>query len=151
MGTRVDGAAVLTRRDRRAVIAARAALAALLTFVAYLSVAPPGDTPESGFALAEALSLLLFGDAAFADKIGHFSAYAALGAVAVPARLWRARAVFAPLALGFYGIVLEGFQMGLPARDADFFDGLANVAGAVVGFYGSSVALTVWRRRTLRR
>ena len=122
------------------VAAGRAAFFALLVLVTYLSLAPsPPDAP-SGIAATRMIAEFLLGDAAHADKIGHFAAYAALGAVAHVARVFRSSYWCAPLALAAYGAGLEGGQYFLDARSADGLDVLANAAGAVVGFATATIA-----------
>lgn len=114
--------------------ALRAGFALLLALVTWLTLGPVHDAPEQGFAPLQWLAAILFGDAAQADKIGHFLAYAALGAVAALGRLDLAgRAAFTVAALALYGLALEGVQGLMGHRDADLLDALANAAGAAAG------------------
>jgi hypothetical protein len=113
---------------------ARALFVALLVAVTWLSVSPNPDDSGSGFAILRALSSLVFGSDTHADKLGHFSAYAALAVSAGLARL-RLKDSFAVVASALiaYGAALEGVQSFLSARDASVLDGLANAAGAALG------------------
>lgn len=115
-------------------VALRAGFALLLALVTWLTLGPAEDEPAQGFALMQWLAAILFGDTGQADKIGHFLAYASLGAVAALGRLDLAgRAAFTVAALAFYGLALEGAQGLMGHRDADLLDALANTAGAAAG------------------
>jgi VanZ family protein len=91
--------------------------ALLLVVVVLLSVGPPPPLE-----VAPSLS----------DKVGHALAYAVLG-------LWfsgvlrPSRYLVLVLALVTMGAVLEGVQSGLPEREADPIDMLANFIGVLTG------------------
>ena len=117
-------------------LAARAGFFLLLALVTYLTVTP--DTGGAGLILRilQWMAQTLFGDAAFADKLAHFIAYGALGAAAFWARLSpQQRPALAPLALAVYGAALEGVQSMGETRFPELADGVANLAGALIGFY----------------
>lgn len=115
-------------------VALRAGFALLLALVTWLTLGPIDDEPAQGFAPLQWLAAALFGDPAQADKIGHFLAYAALGATAALGRLDLAgRAALTVAALALYGLTLEGAQGLMGHRDADLLDALANAAGAAAG------------------
>ena len=72
------------------------------------------------------------------DKYLHFIAYFGLSIIwyfALRNRIQkRAFNFFVPLALIFYGIILEGLQSGITTyRTGDIYDALANTAGVIVG------------------
>lgn len=119
----------------------RAAFIMLLVIVTYLSVAPNPESGGSGFFATKMVAAFLFGDAAYADKIGHFCAYAALGFAArfsvSTLRQWWPEAFM----LAAYGVALEGVQYFLDARSADLVDAIANGLGAVAGIGVASVLL----------
>jgi len=116
---------------------ARAAFVGLLAVVAYLSLSP--DTGGEGF-ISRAMRWIaqaLFGDAALADKLAHFSAYFALGAAAFWARISPlARPLWAPLGLLAYGALLEFAQSLGPTRQPELADAAVNGLGAFVGYFG---------------
>lgn len=122
-------------------IAGRVLFIGLLVIVTYLTVAPNPETAEPGFLATRIIASFLFGDAAYADKVGHFVAYGALGAAARfslrPGVQWW------PVALGLaaYGMSLEGVQYFLDARSAEIWDALANALGAVAGIGGGALFL----------
>ncbi len=114
---------------------ARVAFAALFLLVTYLTVTPNPDDLNAGMAFTRWLAELLLGDASLNDKIGHFLAYATLGAAAVAARLQIAGRNAATLgALVLYGGALEGVQALVATRSPEFLDALANGLGALAGF-----------------
>ncbi len=124
----------------------RLLFAALLVFITYLTLTPnPDDT--SGFAAARYVAKLLFGDAQFADKIGHFAAYGALGAAAFWAETFIfGRKRWTPLLLAAYGAILEGVQGLGGVRTPEFADGLANALGALSGFIGAYILAQLVRK-----
>ena len=71
------------------------------------------------------------------DKYLHFIAYFGLGTLwyfalkdKIQKRLYN---FFVPLALIFYGIILEGLQSGITTyRTGDIYDALANTVGVIV-------------------
>lgn len=129
---------------------ARAQFAVLFLLVTYLTVTPNPDETELGMELTRWLAALIFGDSAFADKIAHFLAYAALGASAALARIrigGRAFTVVAGLAL--YGAALEGVQGLGGVRDPELADALANALGAAAGFPAAALLMGFFRRRAI--
>ncbi len=120
----------------------RAIFAVLLAVVTFLTVTPNPVETETGYAITRWISSMLLGEAENADKVGHFLAYATLGAAAFWARL----ALFskrwaAALALVFYGAALEGVQGLGGVRTPELADALANALGAFSGFLAASLAL----------
>lgn len=110
--------------------------------VTVISLIPnPADAPSGG-AFARWLSLLLLGGEKHADKVNHFVAYAALGGLGALSR-WPVRraAIFGPLALAIWGVVMEGGQGLLAARQTDGFDAVANASGAAFGWAGGLVLI----------
>ncbi len=106
----------------------------LLGVVTVLSLAsfPSGAAP--GNALTRMIATLLLGDAAHADKVGHFMAYSALGAAAYFAAIARRPFWAAPALLALYGAGLEGVQYFLAGRTADIVDAAVNGVGAASGY-----------------
>ena len=103
-----------------------------LWFIALLAVIVGSLLPGSSAPL-RALSLLHV-----SDKLQHFGAYAVLACL--PA--WMASRP-SPVRTGAWlmamGILLELFQTLVPGRSCDFFDGLSDAAGIVVGLlFGAS-------------
>ena len=126
---------------------ARIAFGLLFMLVTFLTLTPNPDDTKSGLALTRWIAALLLGDAAFADKVAHFLAYALLGATAFWARI----ALFgerwiASVALALYGAGLEGLQGLGGVRAPELADALANAMGAGAGLaFGAGVA-TLMRR-----
>ncbi len=83
-----------------------------------LSSLPAGSTPTSPFSFP--------GD----DKVVHAALYAVLGAL-LRVALGRTGPAIALAAA--YGVTDEVHQAFVPGRDADLFDWIADVVGAVVG------------------
>ena len=133
-----------------ALLWARVFFVTLLVFVTVVTLIPnPDDT--AGFAAARFISSLLFGDDKFADKVAHVSAYGALGASAYWAQLIvYGKKRWTPLLLAAYGALLEGVQGIGGVRDPELADGIANAAGALIGFSGAwllyKFVLSKWRR-----
>ncbi|MEO1137581.1 MAG: VanZ family protein [Pseudomonadota bacterium] len=110
----------------------------LLALVTFLTLTPNPDDTEPGFALTRWIADLLLGNSAFADKIAHFLAYAALGATAYWAKLTVfSRRIGAAFALALYGVVLEGLQGLGGVRSPELGDALANAFGALGGIAGA--------------
>ena len=119
----------------RARVLWRILFALLLVIVTYLTVTPNPEEVDAGFALTRYLSEVMFGDAAYSDKVGHFIAYGTLGASAYLTQIaFFGRRWLIALGLCVYGAMLEGVQGQLAARSAELADGLANAGGAVIGF-----------------
>lgn len=130
------------------VSASRFAFAALLAMVTFLTLTPDPDLAKEGFDLMRWLAVRLFGDASVNDKIAHFLAYVALGATAFLARLrMLGPAPLVVAALAAYGGLLEVLQGLGVARQADFFDAVANTAGAATGFALAAAVFGAWRAR----
>lgn len=112
----------------------------LLVLVTFLTLTPNPEDTEPGFALTRWIAGFLLGDSAFADKIAHFLAYAALGATAFWARLTLfSRRFCAAIALALYGVALEGLQGLGGVRSPELGDALANGLGALGGIAGAVV------------
>jgi hypothetical protein len=112
----------------------RALFVALLVFVTYMTLTPNPDDTEGELSFARWISELLFGTAAFGDKVAHVLAYASLGAAAMFAQIHLAgRAAVTLIALAAYGVLLEALQGLGGVRTADAIDALANASGAVMG------------------
>lgn len=127
---------------------ARGAFFILLSAVTYLTVTPNPDDVKSGFDLADWIATLVFGGPEFGDKVAHFGAYSALGAVAAPARFTIARRGWPIIpALGCFGVLLEGVQGLSGVRQPDALDALANLFGASAGFVSASLAGRMLHRR----
>lgn len=116
----------------------RAAFAALVVLVTWLTLTSNPDNTESGFVLARVIATMVLSDPALADKVAHFLAYAALGAFACWGRLHLKAFVWAtPLALAAYGGGLELLQGLGGIRQAEFADAFANALGACAGYLGA--------------
>ena len=111
---------------------ARAVFALLLGAVTWLTLTPSPEDADAGFKVMRWIANLLLGDSALGDKVAHFTAYAALGAAAFWARL--GASFWPPLALAGYGAALEIVQGMGGVRSPELADGVANMAGAVVGY-----------------
>ncbi len=110
--------------------------------VTIISLIPnPADAPSGG-AFARWLSLFFLGGEEHADKVNHFVAYAALGGLGALSQ-WPVRrlAIFGPLALAIWGVVMEGGQGLLAARQTDGVDAIANASGAALGWAGGLVVI----------
>lgn len=127
-------------------IGLRFGFAALLAIVTWLSIAPNPDESHTGMAATRMIADFFLGDAAHADKVGHFAAYGALGASVFFARILHRPFWAAPLALGVYGVALEGVQYFLDARAAESLDALANAAGALTGVTGAAIVVALAAR-----
>ncbi len=92
-----------------------------------LSSLPAGSTPTSPFSFP--------GD----DKVVHAGAYAVLGGLL---RVALGRTGPAVALAAAYGASDEFHQAFVPGRDADVFDWLVDVAGAVLG---AALAARTWR------
>jgi len=79
------------------------------------------------------------------DKLLHFLAYFALGAMAAAALKNRLPVVWACLGLMLLGGVLEIIQ-GFTGRDMSAYDELANVAGVVAGGVSARLCVEYLRR-----
>ena len=124
----------------------------LLIAVTWVTLTPDPDEVSAGFELTRIMSELLFGSDLFGDKIAHFGAYAALGFLAVLARLmmWRS---FIPIGmmLAGYGVLLEFGQGWGGVRTMEFADALANAGGAFVGCIAAMVLLLAEHYRAARQ
>lgn len=120
----------------------RGVFAALLLFVTFMTLTPNPDDTEGEMSIARFIAELLFGSAAFGDKVAHVAAYAALGAAAMFAsiRIF-GRRLFTLAALIAYGVLLEGLQGLGGVRSADALDALANASGAFAGVAAHHAAL----------
>ena len=118
--------------------------------IAFMSLTPVSDAAAGRFSLIEEIAKLIFDDRAQADKIGHFLAYTALGALAAfGVRLFgEVLVIFGFLALGLvaYGGFLEIAQGFVPERSRSFADLLANTLGVFVGFVLAECAHLLVRR-----
>lgn len=125
---------------------ARALFVVLLLVVTYLTLTPRPEDFKAGFELTKWLARRFFGDVVYTDKIQHFLSYGALGAAAALARIRLAgRGSFVALALALYGGALEGAQSFVATRQTDFFDALANGAGAGTGYVVAAALLALTR------
>lgn len=114
---------------------ARIVFAVLLIAVTYLTVTPNPVDVEGGMDFARWIASMLFGDAGYGDKIGHFLAYGALGAAAALAQLKiSGRAALMVVALALYGASLEGVQALGAVRQPELLDALANSLGALISY-----------------
>lgn len=111
---------------------ARVVFVILFLLVTYLTVTPNPEDTKQGMAITRWLSSLIFGEAAFADKIAHFGAYGVLSFSALAAGLsvFGAR-VWTAVVLALYGALLEGVQGVMGVRTPEFFDALSNAFGAL--------------------
>lgn len=113
----------------------RGVFALLFVFVTWLTLTPNPDDTAPSLAIARFLAELIFQNAAFADKIAHFLAYAALGGSAALADLRAGgRRSGVILALALYGGALEYLQGAGGVRVAEFADAVANATGALAAF-----------------
>lgn len=120
--------------------------------VTVISLIPnPADAPSGG-AIARWLSLLFLGGEQHADKVNHFVAYAALGGLGALSQ-WPVRrvAVLGPLGLALWGVVMEGGQGFLAARQTDGVDAVANASGAALGWAGGLVLIALVLRLRPKR
>lgn len=97
----------------------RVLLLALMAVVSWFAFMPQSASPN----------LLPWG-----DKVQHLLAFAALSAAAMLAGppTWR-HATQVAAALLLYGLFIEGVQMSLPGRVAEWADVLADAAGIALG------------------
>lgn len=132
------------------VTVARAAFIVLLLAVTYLTVTPNPENVEGGMDFARWVSAMLFGDAGYGDKIGHFLAYGALGAAAAFAQIRiGGRAGLTVAALMIYGASLEGVQAIGAVRSPELLDAFANSLGALVS-YPAAMALMQFAQTRMR-
>lgn len=113
--------------------AARLTALGLLVLIAFLSLTPSPGHVDGGNPLLRALAELFLGDPSQHDKIGHFLAYAALGAAGAAALAGRIGA--AVLGATAYGALMELGQLLVPGRSAGFGDLLADLLGAIAGVF----------------
>ncbi len=125
---------VTTASPMRGRALGRAAFILLLAFVTVLSVASFPSNAPPGNAVTRMIAAFLLGDAAHADKVGHFLAYFVLGGAAYIAGVARRPVWLAPALLALYGAGLEGVQYFLANRTADIVDAAVNGFGAALGF-----------------
>ena len=119
---------------------ARLLFAALFVLITYLTLTPNPDDVATGFDLARLIAGFLFGEPDYGDKVAHFAAYGALGAMAYWAQIFIAgRRWLTPVCLGFYGALLEGAQGIGGVRSLELLDAMANGLGAVTGFIVAAV------------
>jgi VanZ family protein len=81
------------------------------------------------------------------DKLEHFLAYAALGLIGVATARNGSRATLTVLGIIAFGIAIEFLQMLAPGRYAEFGDGLADAAGAIIGGLLAGILTGALRRR----
>ncbi|WP_428410471.1 VanZ family protein [Hyphococcus sp.] len=125
----------------------RVLFALLFALVTYLTLTPNPDDTKAGFAFTRWIATVLFHNPALTDKVAHFLAYAALGAMAV----WAHLTVFSKrrgtaLALAAYGVLLEGLQGLGGVRSPELADAVANGLGALSGAAGAVMLAHLWRR-----
>lgn len=77
------------------------------------------------------------------DKIQHFAAFMALGAMGALAFPGRRALVWLAIALFAFGCLLEGLQLFVPSRQAALGDVIANSLGIVAGIASGALALTL--------
>jgi VanZ family protein len=77
------------------------------------------------------------------DKIQHFAAFAALGAIGALAFPGRRAIVLLAITLFAFGCLLEGLQLFVPSRQTALGDVIANSLGIVVGIASGAVGLTL--------
>ena len=119
----------------------------LFLLVTFLTLTPNPDDTEAGFAMTRWIAELLFGNPALADKVAHFAAHGVLGAAAAWAHITLlSKRRFTALALGVYGIVLEGLQGLGGVRTPEVADAAANGLGAVAGVGGAILLGRIYRR-----
>lgn len=125
----------------------RVAFAVLLLAVTWLTLTPNPDDTEPGLAITRWIAEFLFRNESLADKVAHFSAYGALGAMAfwsnltVYSRKWGAA-----VALALYGVALEGLQGLGGVRAPELADAFANASGAAAGVAGAAILTALARR-----
>jgi hypothetical protein len=112
----------------------------LFALVTYLTLTPNPEDAKAGFAFTRWLAIKVFGDPALADKVAHFLAYGALGAMAAWAHLalFSKRRITA-VALALYGVALEGLQGLGGVRTPELADAAANGLGALAGLGGAII------------
>lgn len=126
---------------------ARIIFGALIVFVTYQTLIANAE-PGGGLAIARWISEVLLSGFVSHDKVAHFLAYAALGAVAffaqanVFGKVW-----LTPLWLAVYGGLLEILQGIGGVRMAEFNDELANALGAAAGVGGAYAVAALLRLR----
>jgi len=83
----------------------------------------------------------------FSDKLVHAAVFAVLGAAWLHALGWRTSAPFVAVGIcTVFGVLDELHQSTVPNRFPDFFDGLADTVGAILGV----ACFSVLRRRQAR-
>ena len=121
-------------------------------YVTYQTLTPNPEDVDGGLIIMKWLSSLLFSDTQYADKVTHFTVYGILGGLGVFAQFKAFnRQIFVPLALGVYGGVLEVIQAYGGVRSGEWADGLANLAGALLGFFVALVVISQWKRWSTTR
>jgi hypothetical protein len=127
---------------------ARIVFALLFVIVTYLTVTPNPEDTKASLDFTRWLAVTLFGDAALGDKLGHFLAYAVLGASAALARIRIAGSAAASIAaLALYGAALEGVQALGGVRDPELLDALADALGALCGYLAAVLLIGAGRPR----
>ncbi|MEM6746186.1 MAG: VanZ family protein [Pseudomonadota bacterium] len=116
--------------------ASRVLAIACAVAIAFLSLAPAGESSSGLLSMLEAYARLILGPWVQGDKVGHFMAYAGLGCLAAfgirsmgPVAL----AVLAATILA-YGGTMELLQGLLANRNASLGDLMANTLGMLTGF-----------------
>ena len=137
---------------RHAYPALRTASVTLAVFVAVVSLADaPSPATGSGGILADWVSRLLFGTAAYGDKVAHFAAYAVLSLVTSLAfGRHRSPAALVLLALLVFGGALELLQAAGGVRTGDWLDLLANTLGIMAGGAAGAAARLFARWQGIR-
>ncbi len=124
----------------------RVLFALLFTLVTYLTLTPNPDDTKASFAVTRWIATTLFGDAKLADKVAHFLAYGALGAMAVWANLkLLSKRLGLALALAAYGVLLEWLQGLGGVRSPELADAVANGLGALSGVTGAVILANLAR------
>lgn len=120
----------------------------LFVLITFLTLTPNPVETESGFAVTRFISDIMFGNDEYADKIGHYLGYAALGLTAFWARLavYSKRWVMT-VVLALYGVALEGLQGLGGVRSPELADAFANGLGALSGFVAGAALLKLNRFR----
>lgn len=99
--------------------------AAYALVISYLSITPQTGLPSFSYM----------------DKLLHFVAYSGLGFLCAWAlsfsitTSWRSIIFVAACIATLYGILNEIVQMYIPTRSTEFYDAVANGAGAIVGAF----------------
>lgn len=75
------------------------------------------------------------------DKVQHFAAFIALGAIGALAFPGRRAMVWLAIALFAFGCLLEGLQLFVPSRQSSLGDVIANTLGIAVGIASGALAL----------